>query len=1469
MNKKYLALFALLSFAGTACAQEWIDVTDSYIQNPRYDGNNYSGWLGTKLSYANPKENAEHYGKTYDTYQILSGLPAGRFRLSLNAFYRIGDQTTDYTVYKDGSYKDYQIARLYATSSIDTYDVGIAPLASGAVKNGLGGTSVGVGNVVSSGGGWWGGWQTYEYYVPNDMEAAYYWFNAGYYKNSVDCKVGDDGELRIGIKKDYVISSDWTCIDNWKLEYYGSVKHVTGIGISKKTADMVVSEEMYLSCNVSPSDATYRNAKWSSTNNKVATVDSKGKVTAVGIGTCFIKAASVDNSAITATCKITVSTNTPTSENIVINEIMASNVDTYRDPSTNFGSWVELYNPTDKGVILGGLYVTDDPADLKKHKLVDDYGALPAKGFALLNFDHYEVWTKMSYRQIDDKLDCDGGVIIISDGKKILAQQEYPAAISRCSYARTTDGGAEWAVTGNPSAGLSNQAEGGFASEQLPAPVVDKDAQLFKGTLQICVSIPEGATLKYTTDGTAPSLTNGETSKTGIFVIDYNTCFRFRTFKDGYLPSPVVTRTYIYNSNFPFPIISVVTDANNLDDNNLGLFKQGEFGRPGNGQTSNCNWNMSWDRPVNFEFITLDNECIVSQECDMSTCGGWSRAWQPHSFKLKATKVYDFKNTFDAKLFEEKPNLKFKTLQIRNGGNDNNCRIKDPALQQIVARSGLYVDYQAWQPVHVFFNGQHYAVLNMREANNKHYAYSNYGIDTDEMDQFEMSPDSGYVQMEGTDESYLRLLELSENAADDDTYNEIAQLLDIDEYINYMAVQMYIGNWDWPQNNVKGFRDVNDGKFHFVLFDLDGALSTSTPFSTFFGKENYTFDTLHGYDHSLGKSVEGSRRYRQIKFVTLFKNMLKNETFRRRFIDTYCIVGGSVFDNAHVKSIVSDVANYLGTDNYVYPSNTANTLISSFNSSYNSNLVNQLKSCSYMKLSSKTRQALTLDANVDDAKIMINDVEVPYSKFNGYIFPPVTVKAVAPAGYRFVGWTSLSGSSSEKIVFSEGTNWKFYDSGSLDNTKWYSSSYSDSSWKNGSAPLGYGKDQKTVLKANLSCYYFRKTFTLSNTPSAKDVYNLDITIDDGMIVYVNGKEVGRYNMPSGNVAYNDVATTYANNNPDNTTLQIPASLLQKGTNVIAVEVHNNNTTSSDILWNASLTASIASIDASNVTDYISNEEEYEVPSSGKRSLSAIFEPIAEDELIASGYSPIRINEVSASNSMYVNDYYKKVDWIELYNASDEDIDIAGMYISDNMEKLQKYQVPTDDVRLNTVIKAHGYKVIWCDKNDIIGSDIHTSFKLAAEGGDVVITTDDFTDSIKYTGHTNMQTFGRYPDGADETYLMNIPTIGKSNLLGSFDTPYTDDDLDLDPTPDGINGFVKEGGITIAYARGVVNVKSEDSDIISFNVYSTSGAKVGNKAMVRWDNKFVTVNVDNLPKGVYVANAITASGDEKRIKFVIK
>ena len=74
----------------------------------------------------------------------------------------------------------------------------------------------------------------------------------------------------------------------------------------------------------------------------------------------------------------------PTANNIVINEIMASNAGVVMSPATNFDSWIEFYNPTDKEVNLAGMYLSDDAEDPARWLMPKDIGTIPAKGFLVV-----------------------------------------------------------------------------------------------------------------------------------------------------------------------------------------------------------------------------------------------------------------------------------------------------------------------------------------------------------------------------------------------------------------------------------------------------------------------------------------------------------------------------------------------------------------------------------------------------------------------------------------------------------------------------------------------------------------------------------------------------------------------------------------------------------------------------------------------------------------------------------------------------------------------------------------------------------------------------------------------------------------------------------------------------------------------------------------------------------------------------
>ena len=1030
-------------------------------------------------------------------------------------------------------------------------------------------------------------------------------------------------------------------------------------------------------------------------------------------------------------------------DDLVINEVMASNAGVVMSPATNFDSWIELYNPNTTAINLSGMHLSNNPDNLTCWKMPSNMGSVPAKGFKVVWLGSDDIKSD----QAPFKLDCDGGTICLSNKNgQLITSVEYPAAMSRTAWARTTDGGDTWGWTATPTPGATNTTST-FASQRLAAPVVSVGSQLITGSLSFHVDIPEGATLMYTTDGSMPTstVTSGACRKstTGNFSVSQTANYVFRLFKDGYLPSVPVTRSFIKTSNnYTIPIVSIVGDERYFTDNTWGIDVKGTNGITGNGSDEPVNWNQPWDRPVNFSYISPTEGMLFNQDVNISVSGGWTRTADPRSMKLKSNKVFDGQNRLEYVFFPQKPYIRSKTLLVRNGGNDiwSGSRFMDPALQTIIQRSGIDIDSQSFVQVAEYINGRFKGILNLREPNNDKFVYANFGYDDDEIDMFE-----NYAFTNGTDEVYNRLVELSENINQAGVYDEVKTLLDIDEFTNYMAAEMYIGNDDWPENNVKGYRSQADGRFRFVLFDLDYA--------------------LNAWDRRLSSLDD----HTDVKMVRLFKNLLKHDAYRKKFIDTFCIMAGSVFEKRRASAIVDELADAMRPMSQYdgkLPDNSANKIKSKLETRLE-DLTTQLQQYSPMKLSGVKKHTVQFGADVEGATININGIKVPYAAFNGKLFAPIQLEAKAPAGYTFAGWKKSSGAQVQ--VFPMNTSWKYYDSGEAP-TNWKASSFSDTSWKSGAAPLGYKMAgvATTVSYGSDANYknpttYFRKKFTLSAAPTSQDVFQLNYQVDDGCVIWVNGQDAGRINMRQGTVNYDTFSQTYAADDPFTGTLDLNPSLFKKGNNVIAIEVHNTSYTSGDLFWAGELTTSVgASSDEDILTDAVIDVTDNNV------SLTAMFTPLSAEERAAEGLTPVRINEVSAANDIYVNEFFKRNDWVELYNTTDQPIDVEGMYLSDNLKKPEKYQISKSNTQTSTIIPAHGYLIVWCDKQDPL-SQLHASFKLDADGGDVLLTAADksWTDRLTYTLMDVDETVGRYPDGSKQVFTMNIPTIAKSNVYSSY------------------------------------------------------------------------------------------------------
>ena len=984
--------------------------------------------------------------------------------------------------------------------------------------------------------------------------------------------------------------------------------------------------------------------------------------------------------------------NEPAEGDLCVNEVMAANTDVEMSPAFNFDGWVELYNASDKQLTLGGCYLSDDAARPLKWALPAGFGTIPAHGCR-------RIWcgsNEINSLHAPFSLDCEGGEFYFSDssGRQLFAFH-YPEAISRAAYARTTDGGSEWGWTAEPTPDASN-ATSTFCTERSEAPTVT-DGGLFDDERRVVVRAAQGAAIYYTTDGTTPTPQQGELLRTHMLHVTETTTYRFRAYEDGKLPSEVVARTYLKREReHLLPIVYVSCPDEYLYDDSIGVYVRGVNGRTGNGQSSPVNWNMDWNRPVNFQYMVPgQDDMVFNQDVDFRISGGWTRANNPKSFKLKADRVYEGKNTMDYPFFPNKPYIRNKALQVRRGGNDSGARIKDAALHEIIRRSGIDLDVMSYQPAVHYINGQYMGLINVREPNNKDFAYANWAITKDDIEIYEQSPDSGAFMMIGRPDALLHLYDLSATASDADSYAEICQLVDIDEFINYMAAELFLGSWDWPDNNLKAYRNRDGGRFRITFFDLDAAFGTDGRATDEEGEIAINGNAFrwvdgmqwHRYDYIYDT---GERRYGEIKFCTFFLNLLENADFRRRFIDTFCMMG-SVFEPTRAAAICEELGNRVRATmawEGASPDGSLNEICEKLKGRAEA-FVQQMKDYERFRLADVTEQQVHLSIEPAGAgNLYVNDVRVPYAEYDGQLFPPATLRAEAFGGYKFMGWR----------------------------------------------------------------------------------------------------------------------------------------------------------------------------EADNTARFLSTNARMALPSGKSLNLIASFRRITAGER-AKGYPEARINEISAANAIYANDNYKRNDWIEIYNTLDREFDLAGAYLSDDLSDPHKYQIAVPSEGISTIIPAHGYAVIWCDKDE--GSRaLHAPFKLAAEGGHVIITAadDSWQDILYYPPHTGRETVARFPDGADETAVTNIPTIGTANLRSSYLTAVNQKALGIDDEPATLIADLKLERI----GRDLI-ATSATARTARLQLFATDGRCV-HEADLRFNGARAVASCPALPAGLYVARIVDDRGRSATLKL---
>lgn len=1036
---------------------------------------------------------------------------------------------------------------------------------------------------------------------------------------------------------------------------------------------------------------------------------------------------------------------------MVINEICATNADINRDTQFgNFSPWIELFNTSASPTNIGGYFISND-INNKAKWTIPSGTTIPAKGYLLIWCDEKNtgLHTNFSLRTKGEK------ILLSTATQQHVDTLTFPNQYTNISYGRITNGATTRTYMIMPTPMAANS--GTSVSVQLDNPDFNLKAGRYTGTQQVTLTHAQsGAILRYTLDGSEPKPTSSV--YTGAIAISKTQTLKAKAFHSNFIPSKTEVKTYFINEPvFTLPVVSLSTTPTYLWDNQFGIYTDGQNGIWGNCVSSPKNWNQDWDRHASFELFSITGEKDFDEECDIGIFGGCSRGQAQKSFKVKARNKYS-DNVFKRKLFAEKTNDEYGGFILRNSGNDFNVTMFRDALMQQLIRDQMDIDYQAYQPAVLYLNGQYWGIQNLREKIDADFIESNYGFKKEEIDLLE---GNGSV-IEGSNATYNNYLNQLQqmDRSTQEAFNFIDSQIDVQEFINYNVAQIYFANTDWPGNNIKYWREKSPtGKFRWLLFDTDFG------FALYNGASYATHPTL---DFATDPT---KTEWPNPAWSTLhLRLLLQNPMFKDRFVQTFMTAIHTTFSPTRVNQFIDQLRQQIAPEINRHKQRWGGDL-SGWNWEVQRLRAFATERNNFMKqyvpdfFAVSEQVTLTVEMNVPGAAVFdINTIHTKAQVNSMEIVKdlPWSVNLLPFEGYTFINWDITERESLSQTLVETGSEWKYYDLGNLPSATWTDNAYDDTSWQNGAAQLGYGEgDEQTVINFGgdpnnkFSTYYFRKKITIDNLNSLADNLHAAILIDDGARVYVNGVQVYNYNLPSGTIDYTTFALQAI---PTENVFQpflISKNNFIVGENTIAVEIHQNSVTSSDVSFDFKLQSNVIG----DEVNYQSTETSLNGIASGAIHLVANFEKIPE-------ITGVVINELSANPSL-PDEKGEFSDWVELFNTTNQDINLNGLYLSDKLNNPLKHKIGgTSETPI--IVKALDYIVFYADE-DTNDGPLHLNFKLSKEGEEIGLfqligETPKIIDTHEFDYQPEGYSWSRIPNATGDFSLTRTLTPVSENIL---------------------------------------------------------------------------------------------------------
>ena len=693
---------------------------------------------------------------------------------------------------------------------------------------------------------------------------------------------------------------------------------------------------------------------------------------------------------------------------LVINELMQSNIDCIMDDLNEFpDSWVELYNAGAEPVNLGDYKIgLSDQAS--------EAWQLPSQTVAPQQYVLVYCDKEGNKMHTDFRIDSGKGSLYlfiqneIADKVESIKKQPAP----NIAYGRKEDAADKWGYQLTPTPGAANC--GRTSSDLLGEPVFSETGRVVTGSQNITLALsvpegtPEGAEIRYTTDGSEPIPTSQMYANP--ITINKTTIVRAKIFCDEWLSPRSTTHSFIFHPrDVTLPVVAINTNSNYFYDSKIGIYVEGTY------QRGKKNYEFDWRRPISFEYFEgTGTPSILNQLCETRIMGGATRGNKFKSLAVYANKRFGTKRLEYEFFPDQKPGItEFKSICLRNAGNDfDYLYMRDAIIQRNMAEH-TDLDWQAWRPIIIYINGEYKGILNIRERSNEDHTYTNYdGLE--DIDMFE-----NWKELKAGDWENYNAFKAFYNE-EGHTLAEYSQWLDWKEFINLMSMCLYYNNVDFPGNNIVMWRPRTEGGlWRWIAKDVDFTMGLyGDPY-------NYKIlQWLYNPDYDWNKHWGANSS----EATCLFRHLMEDPDFNREFIDRTCIYMGDFMNEKGTWEVWEPMYN---TIKYEYPYHRE--LINPWWPNYNDEMRNARNWLSkrtnefYNQLGSfyKLGTPITMEVNkqlTEEEQLAVpflfNDVPLSKGVFDGKFFAGrnITLQGIATEENIVTGWNVTQVSSNGAVI---------------------------------------------------------------------------------------------------------------------------------------------------------------------------------------------------------------------------------------------------------------------------------------------------------------------------------------------------------------------------------------------------------------------------------------------------------------------